>query len=176
MDAGNNMVYVTLAASNAFVTIPVVSCTLVPSDLEVVSNTEGIAMSPGNNCGIVKDGLGVVIADYFRQRVVRFTDNLVPVEYFGSHGNGEGEFLKPSLVESCENRLFIYDESRYDVQVFTHDFKPIVTLRYNTDPESNNYIEPDFMLNISDLKAVTREEGNLLYYYVLLLSLSLIHI
>jgi hypothetical protein len=89
---------------------------------------------------------------------------------FGSFGTGESEFLLPKTIASRQNRIFVYDESREDIQVFDCMFRYICSLRYNENPEYHNYIEPDFLLHISDISVITKEEGSRLFYYALLLN------
>ena len=93
-------------------------------------------------------------------------------EQFGSFGVGEGEFLKPAFIKSYENRIFVFDEARKDIQVFDLNYKPVCTLMYSTNPEYHNYLEPDFFNDIVDMDIIAKEEGNLLYYYALILSKS----
>ncbi len=127
-------------------------------------------LSVGSGAGIAKDEMGLLVSDFSNQRILRISNSLNVVEQFGTIGTGEKEFVKPSLVKSYNNRIFVYDQGRKDIQVFDQNYQPVCTLEYNGAPGYHNYLEADFFNNISDMDIVTRREGNLLYYYALLLS------
>lgn len=134
---------------------------------EITNSTEISA-----NTGITKDAMGLLIADYYNQRIVRISNALKINDQFGNIGLGEGEFLKPSIVKSYENRIFVYDEGRHDIQVFDQNFKTICKLEFSTNPEYFNYLEPEFFNEIEDLEIIAKVENSLLYYYALILSKS----
>ena len=64
------------------------------------------------NIHIAKDTMGILISDFHNQRILHLSDTFNVLDYFGSYGNGEKEFLMPSIIETFENRIFIYDEGR----------------------------------------------------------------
>ena len=126
----------------------------------------------GANSALAKDAMGLLVADYYNQRILRFTNNLTMQEQFGSFGVGEKEFLSPSMIRSFQNRIFVFDERRGDIQVFDQGYTPITTLEYRAEADYHNYLGNDFFLDLADIDIMTREEGNQLYYYALLLSKS----
>ena len=122
------------------------------------------------NAGLAKDDMGLLIADYYNQRVIRLSNAMKINNQFGSFGVGEGEFLKPAIIKSYENRIFVFDEARHDIQVFDLNFKSVCKLEYSENPEYHNYLEPDFFTDIADIDIIAKVENNLLYYYALILS------
>ena len=126
----------------------------------------------GEQSALAKDAMGLLVADYYNQRVVRFTNALTMQEQFGTIGTGERAFLTPTLIESYENRIFVFDERRGDIQVFDQNFTPVTTLEYRAEDGYHNYLESDFFVDLADMSIMTRVEGNRLYYYALLLSRS----
>ncbi|MCG8569130.1 MAG: hypothetical protein MJB14_03220, partial [Spirochaetes bacterium] len=133
-----------------------------------IYNTVGL----NSNLGITKDPMGLLIADYFNQRIIRLSNGMNMLEQFGNFGVEEKEFLKPAIIKSYENRIFVFDEERKDIQVFDLNYLPVCTLKYDTAPDYHNYLAPEFFNNIADVDIITKEEGNLLYYYALILSES----
>ena len=119
---------------------------------------------------IAKDGFGLLISDYLNQRVLRYGKNNSFVTMIGESDREDIRFVKPMIVRSFENRIFVYDESRKDIQVFDQNFTPITTLRYNTDPQYDNYVENGFLIDLADMEIVTKEEDGGLVYFGLVLS------
>jgi Tol biopolymer transport system component len=133
-----------------------------------VTNSFGMS----SKTGLAIDKMGILLADYYNQRIIRMSQSLKIVEQFGTIGTGEKEFVKPAIIKSFENRLFVYDEGRQDIQVFDANYRPVCTLEYSLNPEYYNYFTTTFLNDIADMDIIAKEEGNRLYYYVLLLSRS----
>jgi len=170
--ANKNKVYVSLQQGNTLVTADLVAG--LPHAGSIVSHETASLndQSISSNSGLSKDAKGLLLADYFNQRIVRLSDNFANLEYLGSHGTGEGEFIKPALVRSYQNRIFIWDEGRKDIQVVDPEFKPISTLRYDVSLGNDNYLQSGFLDDVAGVEAFAREESNRLFYYVVLLSKS----
>ncbi|MBN2535296.1 MAG: hypothetical protein JXB88_20620 [Spirochaetales bacterium] len=64
------------------------------------------------------DPAGVMLTDFYHQRIIKLTGSLKVESFFGSFGDKEGQFIKPSHIAFHGNRLFIFDEGRFDIQVF----------------------------------------------------------
>lgn len=124
----------------------------------------------GADSAIAIDFLGSLIADRYNQRVVRLTSDLRARAFYGRFGSGEGEFLLPTTIAAYEDRVFVYDATRRDVQVFDLDFDPVTTLCDGT--EAGGYLTDDFLDDLTGMDIVAREDGGRLYYYALLLSRS----
>lgn len=164
--------YVSFSNRNYFTVIPLVSNVLdVQNSTNKVPGMQNTA-AIGTNCGIAKDSTGLLVADYQNLRIVRLTNSLSMHEQFGSIGTGENEFLAPKIIRGFENRIFVFDERRQDIQVFDQAFTPVCTLGYDSDAGTANYLDSGFFSRICDIEVVTRVEGNMLYYYALLLSAS----
>ena len=158
----------------------IIGTTIMEESLKIPYMKDASAL--GEKCGIAKDGMGLLAADYYNQRVIRFTNSYQAIEQFGTCGIGEKEFLTPSFIKVLGNRVFVYDETRHDIQVFDqvqpdagaldNTFIPVCTVQYSAEPEYHNYLEPEFFNDIRDLAVITRAEGPMLYYYALILSAS----
>ena len=141
-------------------------------NLEDIALTVHSSANVGARTSLAKDAMGLLVGDYYNQRILRFTNGLTMQEQFGSIGVGEKEFLSPSMIRSFENRIFVFDERRGDIQVFDQGYTPITTLEYRAEEGYHNYLGSEFFLELADMNILTREEGNQLYYYALLLSKS----
>ncbi|HEX3046143.1 MAG TPA: LamG-like jellyroll fold domain-containing protein, partial [Bacillota bacterium] len=122
--------------------------------------------------GLATDGQNFFVADRLNQRLLQLAPSLGMIDQFGARGNGEGEFIWPDLVRYYENRIFVSDSGRHDLQVFDRNYNSICTLGYRNDPLYENYVEAGFFDDIADFTVIAREEGNRLYYYALILSRS----
>ncbi|HEX3044269.1 MAG TPA: cohesin domain-containing protein [Bacillota bacterium] len=122
--------------------------------------------------GLGTDGANLFLADYYNQRVVQLSPAFGIIDQFGARGAGEAEFIWPGLIRFYQNRLFISDSGRHDIQVFDRSYNPICTLGYRDDPTYYNYVSSEFFTDIADFEVIAREEGNRLYYYALILSRS----
>jgi len=167
----NNYLYITSSVSNYIAQVKIEDKLPLPATLEYKYPEVPYEKAILSNLEITKDVYGLLISDYYNQRIIRLTDNCKVVEYFGQFGDGESEFLNPSHIDSYENRVFVYDKTRKDIQIFDQEFKPVSRLYYNTE-SADNYMTEDFLNDIGGLSIVARAEGNRLYYYALILSKS----
>jgi hypothetical protein len=124
----------------------------------------------GEKVGLETDGHHFFIADTLNQRIIQLSPSLRLLDQFGVRGNGEGEFIRPEIIRYYENRIFVSDSGRRDLQVFDREYNPICTLAYQDKPDYHNYVEADFFDDIADFQVIAREEGERLYYYALILS------
>ncbi len=170
MDADENNVYVSVKNSNTIAKLPVENLLPVPSGIEYLTPEVKAGTKPGSNLGISKDSFGIIAADYYNKRLIRLSNSVKVLEYFGEAGPGEGEFEIPELIKSYQNRIFVYDKHRKDIQIFDPDYKPVTTLKYDTTPDADNYIETEFFNDLGGLGVVTKIENERLFYYALLLS------
>ncbi len=164
--------YVSFENRNYITKVPVVSKAFDISRMTDIVPGMYNTVPIGDNSGIAKDNSGMLVADYYNQRIVRLTNSLSMQEQYGNIGTGEKEFLTPTIIKVIGNRVFVYDETRHDIQVFDLQFTPVCTLDYSTEAGSQNYLEAEFFNNIRDIDIVTRTEGDMLYYYALILSES----
>lgn len=172
MDSDKVRLLITQTYTNTIASVDLIAGIPQPSTL-VLNGARAINGDPlGNHMGISKDDYGILLSDFDHQRIVRLSDNFSTLEYRGTQGNGEGEFIKPAIIKSYQNRIFVYDEARADVQFFDPEFNPITRLSYNSELGSGNYLDADFMKNMVGVSVFTREESNRLFYYAVLLSKS----
>lgn len=127
---------------------------------------------PGNNGHITAGSEGLIFSDYYNNRILSLGDSFKALEQFGSLGNEGGEFLKPSLIASHNNRILVYDEMRQDIQVFDSEFNEQSTLKYNPSEGYQNYVDSLFFQDVTAVDLISKEEGDRLYYYALILSRS----
>ncbi|MBB6478467.1 PKD domain-containing protein [Spirochaeta isovalerica] len=123
----------------------------------------------GANLTIAGENDGLIVADYSANRILSLDPDFRIADYYDDFGVGEREFQRPSLVETAENRVFIFDEVRKDIQIFDSMFNSVATLRYTAE-STNNYMEETAMDDLKDMTIVIRNEGNRLYYYALMIS------
>lgn len=170
LTADDSYLYITCVNSNTIYKYPYeMGVPLKDSGVTVVPDIPGSA-DLGESLSIGTDFANIYVADYYNQRVVLLNQSLNVFDYFGSFGVGEGEFLKPSIVKSYGDRLFVYDEGRKDIQVFDKNSNKLLTkLDNNSD---SKYFEPDFLIDIADMDIITKEEGDKIYYYGVLFSRS----
>ncbi|MBN2737127.1 MAG: fibronectin type III domain-containing protein [Spirochaetales bacterium] len=183
MSFDDSALYVSFADRNYLAELPMTD-KMIPeafdSEYVVIPNTR-TAGAMGTNVGLAKDDMGVLMADFYNQRILRLTDSYSLVDQFGSYGMGEKEFLTPGIIRTFGDRAFVFDQTRQDIQVFdlfqnngpTIDtFVPVCTLNYNLEPGYTNYLEAGFFNDIADMSIVVREEGYREYFYALILSRS----
>ncbi len=118
------------------------------------------------------NGANLLMADTLNQRIIQLSPSLGMIDQFGSRGIGEAQFIWPGLIRFHQNRIFINDSGRRDIQVFDRNYSPICTLAYRNETNYYNYVEPEFFADIADFEVIAREEENRLYYYALILSRS----
>ncbi|MBN2440954.1 MAG: PD40 domain-containing protein [Spirochaetales bacterium] len=172
MTVTDTALHVSVENGNYLAKIPLIDGIPVANQLEYITPTVRYAEEPGACLSITNNGGEFLISDFYRQRILKLSDSLNVLEYFGTFGYDEGEFITPSIIESFENRMFIYDRGRGDVQIFGPDFHAVTTLAYSTGEGYDNYVDPEFLVDIADIAIITKIENNRLYYYLLLLSRS----
>lgn len=168
--ADTNYLYITLINSNIIYKYPhEMGVPLKDSGVTVIPKLPGDA-GLSDKLAIGTDFANVYLADYYNQRIVILNQSLNAFDYFGTFGIGEGEFLKPSIIKSYGERLFVYDESRKDIQVFDKNSNKLLTkLAYDSESQ---YFESDFLIDLADMDIITKEEGDKIYYYGILFSRS----
>jgi Tol biopolymer transport system component len=160
---------VSLIGMNDIAKIPLDGFEPMSTDLsyESVKVLYDVPLQAGSS--IAGDPMGLLIADPANRRLLRVSEGFKALEKFGSFGEGEAQFIEPSLLSSKGERIFVYDSRREDIQIFDPFFSIQTSLRYDSDAESN-YFSETFLSDVADISAVSKEEGNDLYYYVLVLS------
>lgn len=170
IDCDGKALYVTCGNGNALYVAAMANGIPDPSTLGK-KEVESLAEDPlGSRMGVAKDAYGILLADYDHQRVVRVSDTYKMLEYMGEQGTGEGQFIKPSLVKSYQNRMFVYDEARCDVQFFDPNFTPITRLAYDAAKGDKNCLDENFLKGVVGISVFTRQESERLFYYAVLLS------
>lgn len=165
--------YITNKITGSIALLPVYNNSLGDiEDLKLIDINVKNSVPMGINTGIAISSNNILIADFINQRLLELNDLLKVQEFHGSFGTEAGEFLKPSVIESYENRTLVFDEARSDIQVFDQSLQPVATLKY--DKETNNeYLDETFFNDIVDINLISRlEKGGKLYYYALILSKS----
>lgn len=125
----------------------------------------GKFLEPGSSVAYVNGSLQ--IADRASQRIVEFSENIVPLSYWGGYGHDDKEFIQPSILTGYGSRLFVYDKSREDIQIFDSEGRIVSSLGKEGD-----YFEADYFNDFAAMEALGREEGGRLYYYLVTLSSS----
>lgn len=106
-------------------------------------------------------------ADKDNQRVIEYSENIVPLNYWGEYGHNDKEFLQPDILAGYGNRLFVSDKSKENIQIFDSGNRIVSTLNSNGD-----YLEGNFFNEITAIDSLGREEGARLFYYIVVLSKS----
>ncbi|MBN2444684.1 MAG: PD40 domain-containing protein [Spirochaetales bacterium] len=172
MDSDIYNLFVSFEVRNSYVKIPMTDTVLDIDNMEEITPELPDSGQLGGNTDIAKDEMGLCVADYYNQRIVRLTNSLSPHSQFGHIGDGEKEFIKPAIITSYQNRIFVFDEARKDIQVFDHLLNTVCVLEYSLEPDYHNYLDPEFFNDVADIAVITKEENNRLYYYALILSKS----
>lgn len=172
MDHDGKSLYITYLHQNYLTKVSLVDGIPKPDTKKDVTVPIESGLALGGRMSVSRDSCGMLLADYDHQRIVRLSDSFIPLEYHGEQGLAEGEFIKPALVKSYQNRLFVYDAGRKDVQFFDPEFRPITRLWYDPANQSGNYLDSRFFDNVVGVSAFAREEAGRLYYYAVMLSAS----
>ena len=124
----------------------------------------------GFSAALAGDGAGMLVADQENERILRLNEGLnIAIDKFGSYGTGEGQFINPDKIISKENRIFVYDNARQDIQVFDPFFRTQCILKYDASL-TENYLSPTSLTDVADIGAISKGQGSDLYYYALVLS------
>lgn len=60
---------------------------------------------------------------------ISVVDSLFQLRFeYGQEGAGPGEFLRINSVSVNDNYIYVHDSSKFNIQVFTHDFKLLNTI------------------------------------------------
>ncbi|HOV13273.1 MAG TPA: PKD domain-containing protein, partial [Spirochaetota bacterium] len=171
MDIDKNGIYVSYY-DNSYVTfIPLVNGLPDVNNISTVDitlqNVESKTSLKGK-IALTKDIMGLLTVDFNNHRIARYSNSLKTINYFGTYGIGEKEFLQPTLIRSFGNRIFVYDKAKLEIQVFNQQYKNITKLNYEV--KNSEYLGADFINDIRDMDAISKEEKGKIYYYSLLLS------
>ncbi|MBN2440630.1 MAG: PD40 domain-containing protein [Spirochaetales bacterium] len=168
----NKTLYISFIEEAYITKVPIRDNKIIPSEKEDIVPNVPNALPVGINPGIEADDMGLLIADYENSRVLRLSEKYRALEKYASIGTGEKEFIEPSHIISHQNRIFVFDNRRKDIQVFDSGFGLVTTLRYNLDPNYANYVSDTFFNDVADIEVIAREENKRIYYYAFILSRS----
>ncbi len=169
LEAQGDTLYISVTNSNFIGTVILEDMRPQPDSLDINRIYNPYLMEIGGNLSLAKENDLLIVADYSMNRILTVNSRFDITNYYDDFGSGEREFERPALVESTENRIFIFDELRKDIQIFDRNFNSVATLSYNSE-SSTNYLEENTLDDLKDISIVSRKEGNRLYYYALLIS------
>lgn len=171
IEADSDYLFISQRDSGFITRVPLSDGRPTETDAELMTVNNEYLVDVGGNLALSRMNDSLIVGDCERNRVLSLDQQMNIVDYYDDFGTGEREFLKPALVESCENRIAVYDETRRDIQIFDGFFNTVATLGYD-DGSDENYVEASTLFNVKDMSLVTRNEKNRLYYYILVISSS----
>jgi hypothetical protein len=186
LTADRQRLYLTTDTDNLITTVELTNGLPDPDSLHRIDTKVPYSDPVGGSPYINAESGEIFIADTVNFRILRMvrrqmsTDQSNPdseviyqaEEKFGKFGKGESCFVSPSMITAKENRLFVYDAVRKDIQVFGSKYNLLTNLGYDSTAGIQNYMEEGFLNDLVSLKVFTRDEGGRIYYYALLLSRS----
>jgi hypothetical protein len=137
---------------------------ILDSKVDLNANEDGRVFS--NQISLESNHGTLYVLDRLYQKVHEYTQNLEFLTWWGSFGDLDKEFMQPSIIQSFGDRLYIYDLSREDIQVFQGGPDKLVT----KVAETGDYLPAGFFQGISSLGALGRVSGNVGYQYLAALN------
>ncbi|OHD14811.1 MAG: hypothetical protein A2Z98_09630 [Spirochaetes bacterium GWB1_27_13] len=165
-----NNLYISLVNKDYIIKTPIVDGIFDPVRQENIRLAGDTTVAFGSFSAIAKNNSGLLISDFYNQRIIRMSYQNKVLDLFGTYGTGEGEFVMPTIIKSYQNRIFVYDDFKKNIEVYDPKFKPICRLEYNTTMGYQNYLEQGFLNDLADIDIVSKVEENGIVYYALILS------